>query len=48
MFSFWTFVGDGDDQDEEDEETVGRKLKLKGQMIFMDDWDAFLFLATPM
>ena len=37
------------DDDEEDEETQAkRRLLLKGQMLYMEDWDAALFLGTPM
>jgi len=36
-----------DDDDDYDPDDKRRCLKLKGQMMFMEDWDAALFLGTP-
>ena len=36
-------------QDEDDDpDDHRRRLKLKGQMMHMEEWDACLFLGTPM
>ena len=35
-----------DDDDEYDDKR--RRLKMKGQMMYMSEWDAVLFLGTPM
>lgn len=32
---------------ETDEDDVERKLRLKGQMIYMDGWRMIMFLGTP-
>ena len=31
-----------------DDENDGRRLHLKGQMMFMADWENIIFLGTPM
>ncbi len=36
-------VSDGDDV----ESDKSLRLVLKGQMKFMENWDSFMFLATP-
>ena len=33
--------------DEDDVEDSTRRLRLKGQMMFMQEWDAVIFLGTP-
>ncbi len=34
--------------EEDDPDDTRRRLKMKGQMLHMADWDAVLFLGTPM
>ena len=34
--------------EEDDPEDSRKRLKLKGQMMYMPDWDAVIFLGTPM
>jgi len=37
----------GEDEEEYDPDDKTRCLKIKGQMIFMEEWDAALFLGVP-
>ena len=37
----------GKDQDSADEESACH-IHLKGQMLFMDEWQSMVYLATPM
>lgn len=32
---------------EENEDDIEKKLRLKGQMIYMDNWRLIMFLGTP-
>lgn len=34
-------------KDAENEDDSERKLRLKGQMIYMDNWQLIMFLGTP-
>ena len=36
------------EDDDTDPADTTRKLRLKGQMIYMAEWDAVIFLGTPM
>merc|ERR1712038_2102515 len=36
-----------DEEDEDDLENQMRRLRMKGQMIYMDEWEAIMFLGTP-
>ena len=38
----WSLASDDDDPDDK-----MRRLRLKGQMIYMDEWEAIMFLGTP-
>ena len=38
---FYIFLDDDDEIDE------GRRITIKGQMLFMDSWDAIMFIGTP-
>ena len=42
-----TTQGGTDDDDDYDPDDKRRCLKIKGQMMFMEEWDAALFLGTP-
>ena len=42
--TMWTSDTDMDD----DPSSMKRRLKMKGQMTYMSEWDSIIFLETPM